>query len=189
MRRLCLVSVVAGVFISCGSSARVPSGNAERKSEDTHSRTPTLPGKVISREPLWISVETGMEGRIHVDATDEQLRKLQARYAAVLLQPPDWSRAQSDPPRWDLAGPGLKRPTAFSVTGMAGMPLEDRDLYPISLGVTKDGKEEEIGAASPFRRPLWRSSWRILAKCASRVIPTSPEAEWPWRWQGRRESA
>jgi len=115
-----------------------------------------VPGRVICKDPVWIGVEGGKEGKIHLNATDEQVAKLRAKWTSIALFPPDIIRGRPYFYEFDLVDPKQERPVTYRMIRAGGESFRETDLFPMTVvGVAADDSEVELVVATPYRQPLW----------------------------------
>jgi len=151
--RACAALAIIGL-LSVPTSCSKESGSS---SDSVARKEPALvPGRVVCKDPVWIGVEGGKDGKIHLNATEEQIAKLRAKWKSIALFPPGFIHGRPYFCEFDLVDPKQERPVTYTMLGAGGEAFRETDLFPITVvGVATDDSEVELVVATPYGRPMW----------------------------------
>lgn len=160
--RAILTGIAALAAFSCSSpqpaSRSVPSSREEERIEKIENGDTEwelwVQGHIIARTPLWVGIEVGEEGKLHVDASDEQLRELQGKYAKILVyacdRGPEHGYAGM---AWEIQAKEVARPATFR---LPGEDVNWWDVYPIRVDGYLANGSSEVLLELPIRQgPVW----------------------------------
>ncbi len=167
VRAKALLVLGCAAALSCAPAATPPRPTADeapdrseipdRVERDVSAHEPSVLGHIVAQTPFWLGIESGDEGKLHVDASDEQFRELQAKYEKLLFYACERGPEHGyQGMAWEIRAKPVARSLSFRLPPMNGESVKWWDLYPIRVdGVRADGSSDILLELPVRQGPVW----------------------------------